>query len=50
MAGPGRAAPAWAVASGLLGIAIAVVGDAERTGELLAWIGPLTLVLAVRAI
>jgi hypothetical protein len=43
----GKAALAWAIATGLLLAAIAVVGDAERTEALEAWIGRLTLVLAV---
>jgi hypothetical protein len=43
----GKAALAWAIAVGLLLVAIAVVGDADRTEALEGWIPRLTLVLAV---
>lgn len=43
----GKAALAWAIASGLLAAAIAIAGDAERTEALLGWILRLTLVLAI---
>lgn len=46
----GKAALAWGIACGLLGLAIAVVGDADRTEALLGWIGRLTLVLAIWSI
>jgi hypothetical protein len=46
----GKAALAWTIASALLGLAILVVGDADRTAELQAWLARLTLVLAVWAI
>ncbi len=43
----GKALLAWAISCGLLLLAIALVGDAERTGALQAWITRLTLVVAV---
>ncbi len=43
----GKAALAWAIGVGLLGLAIAIVGDAERTEALLGWIARLTMVLAI---
>jgi hypothetical protein len=43
----GKAAVAWVVSSALLLAAIAIVGDADRTVALQAWLGRLTLVLAV---
>jgi hypothetical protein len=43
----GKAAVAWAVSSSLLAAAIVIVGDAGRTQELTAWLGRLTLVLAI---
>ena len=46
----GRAAFAWAVACGLLGLAILVVGDASRTAELASWIARLSLGLAIWSI
>jgi hypothetical protein len=46
----GKAALAWAIASALLLVAIAIVGDADRTQELLAWIARLSLVLAIWSI
>jgi hypothetical protein len=46
----GKATLAWALSCGLLGLAIAIVGDAERTAALLGWIQRLTLVLAIWAI
>jgi len=46
----GKAAIAWAISCGLLGVAILVVGDADRTAALAAWIGRLTLVLGIWAI
>ena len=42
-----RALLAWAVACGLLAIAILAVGDAGRTAELAGWIEELTVVLVV---
>lgn len=45
-----KAALAWAIACGLLLVAIAVVGDAARTAQLEGWIARLTLVLAIWAI
>lgn len=38
---------AWAISCGLLVIAIALIGDADRTEALQAWIGRLSMVLAV---
>jgi hypothetical protein len=46
----GKATLAWAIACGLLGIAIVVVGDADRTTALQGWLVRLTMVLAVWAI
>jgi hypothetical protein len=46
----GKAALAWAISSALLLAGIAIVGDADRTEELLAWIGRLSLVLAIWSI
>ena len=46
----GKAALAWAIACGLLGLAILVVGDADRTAELQGWLVRLTMVLGVWAI
>lgn len=46
----GKAALAWAIACGLLGLAILAVGDADRTDALLGWIARLTLVLAIWSI
>ena len=46
----GKAAIAWSVSTALLLAAIALVGDAGRTEELLAWIARLTLVLAIWSI
>jgi hypothetical protein len=43
----GKALVAWTVSCGLLAAAIAVVGDADRTEELLGWIVRLTLVLGI---
>jgi hypothetical protein len=43
----GKAAVAWTIGVGLLGIAIAVIGDAERTEALVGWIVRLTGVLAI---
>jgi hypothetical protein len=45
-----KAALAWAVSCGLLLGAIAIVGDAERTEALEAWIVRLTLVLGIWAL
>jgi hypothetical protein len=45
-----KAGLAWAVSSGLLLAAIAIVGDAERTEALEAWIVRLTLVLGIWAL
>ena len=43
----GKAALAWAIGSGLLAAAIAIVGDAARTEALQGWILRLTMVLAI---
>ncbi|WP_206664072.1 hypothetical protein [Thermomonospora catenispora] len=43
----GKATVAWAVSCALLLGAVALVGDAERTRELLAWTGRLTMVLGI---
>ena len=43
----GKAALAWTIGVGLLGVAIAVIGDAERTEALAGWIVRLTGVLAI---
>ena len=39
----GRAGAAWVIAVGLLGLAIALVGDLDRARELVNWIGWLTV-------
>jgi len=46
----GKALLAWAISCGLLGLAILLVGDADRTAALEAWIGRLTIVVAIWAI
>lgn len=46
----GKAALAWLIACGLLGLAILLIGDADRTEALLGWIARLTLVLAIWSI
>jgi hypothetical protein len=46
----GKAVVAWSIGSALLLAAIALVGDADRTQELQAWIARLTLVLAIWSI
>jgi hypothetical protein len=46
----GKAALAWAISCGLLGIMILAVGDPDRTEELTAWVGRLTMVLVIWAI
>ncbi|WP_198679237.1 hypothetical protein [Thermomonospora amylolytica] len=43
----GKAVVAWAISCGLLGAAIWLVDDAERTEALLGWIARLTVVLAI---
>jgi hypothetical protein len=43
----GKAAVAWAIGCALLLGAIAMVGDASRTGALAGWIGRLTWVLGI---
>ena len=43
----GKAALAWVISCSLLAVAIAVVGDAERTAALEAWLVRLTMVLAI---
>jgi hypothetical protein len=43
----GKAALAWAVACGLLAVAILLVGDPERTAELRSWMRSLTVVVVV---
>lgn len=43
----GTAVLAWAIACGLLLAAILLVGDAERTEQLRAWIARLSLVVAI---
>jgi hypothetical protein len=43
----GKALVAWTVSCALLAAAIAIVGDAERTEELLGWIVRLTLILGI---
>lgn len=43
----GKAALAWAISCALLVVAILIVGDAARTGELEAWIVRLSVVLAI---
>lgn len=45
-----KAVLACGIASGLLLLAIAVVGDAERTAQLDGWIGRLAVVLAIWAL
>ena len=46
----GKAALAWAIASGVLVAGIVLVDDPARTAALVAWIGQLTLVLGVWAL
>jgi hypothetical protein len=43
----GKAALAWAVSCGMLGAAILIVGDADRTEALEGWIARLTMILAI---
>lgn len=43
----GRAVVFWAIACGLLGAITLVVGDAERTAALIAWMGRYTVVLVI---
>ena len=43
----GKALLAWAISCGLLLVAIALVGDGDRTEALEAWILRLTLVVAI---
>ena len=43
----GKAMLAWAIGSGLLLAAIAIVGDAERTEALQGWVLRLTMVVAI---
>ena len=45
-----KAALAWAIACGLLLLAIGIVGAGDRTAQLDGWIARLTLVLAIWAI
>jgi hypothetical protein len=46
----GKAALAWTISVSLLGAAIAIIGDAERTEALAGWIVRLTGVLAIWSI
>ena len=46
----GKAALAWTISVALLGAAIAIIGDAERTEALAGWIVRLTGVLAIWSI
>ena len=46
----GKAVLAWSIGTALLLAAIALVGDADRTQELHAWIARLTLLLAIWSI
>ena len=46
----GKALIAWAVSTGLLLTAIAIVGDAERTEALEGWIVRLSMILAIWSI
>jgi hypothetical protein len=46
----GKALIAWAVSCGLLAAAIAIVGDAARTEELLGWIVRLTMIVGIWAL
>ncbi|MFY1672443.1 hypothetical protein ACN27G_21155 [Plantactinospora sp. WMMB334] len=43
----GKGLLGWAVACGLLGLGILMVGDLDRTAELLAWIGRLTAAIVI---
>lgn len=43
----GKGMLGWAVACGLLGLAISLVGDAERTAELRAWIARLSVAMLI---
>ena len=47
MTGVRQAALAWTVSVGLLALAIAIIGDADRTEALAGWIARLTGVLAI---
>ena len=42
-----KAALAWAIASGLILAAIAIVGDPDRTAELEGWLARLTMILGI---
>lgn len=43
----GKGMAGWAIACGLLGAAIVLVDDAERTAELRAWIGRLSVAMLI---
>lgn len=43
----GKGMAGWALSCALLGIAILLVGEAERTAELSAWIGRLSTVMGI---
>jgi hypothetical protein len=43
----GKAVLAWAIACGLLGLAVLLVGDADRTRALVGWVGPLTMAVVI---
>lgn len=43
----GKGMLAWAIACALLGAAILLVGDMDRTTELLAWIGRLSVAMVI---
>ncbi|MDG4832463.1 hypothetical protein O7627_24595 [Solwaraspora sp. WMMD1047] len=43
----GKAVLGWAVACGLLGLGVLMVGDADRTAELTAWILRLSVAIAI---
>ncbi|HEX2774046.1 MAG TPA: hypothetical protein VHN18_16675 [Micromonosporaceae bacterium] len=43
----GKAVGAWAIACGLLGLAVLLVDDADRTAELVAWIQRLTAAVVI---
>jgi hypothetical protein len=43
----GKGVLAWAIACGLLGLGVLLVGDPERTQELIAWMARLTLAIVI---
>lgn len=43
----GKGVLGWAIACGLLGLGVLVTGDLERSGELVVWMGRLTLAIVI---